>query len=255
MIDQFLRRKLNQVYFGFFVGLSLYLLLLFSAISPGFNPVVGATLGLIFTIAALYILVVLIYATINQVRPSLITEAIHNHAVKARERQLDLVRRTRRSSQLHSGVGRVVRAHADGFVTDIRLETLSVAVPTDMGAEVVLYPSIGTYVAFGDTIAEVRARDEGALAQLAGLVCDAVVLERERDIERDPAYGVEQLVNIGWTTGSTSKHNPAAARSVIFRLRDLLARWSSDPDAARRDGQTAPVVYTGSSYQFGFFVR
>ncbi len=244
VIDQFLRRRLNQVYFGFFVGLSLYLLLLLTSIGPGFNPVLGATLGLIFTIAALYILVVLIYATINQVRPSLITEAIHNHTVRARERQLDLVRRTHRSPHLPGPVVQVVRSHADGFVTDIRLETLSAAIRPGEEVEIVMHPSIGTYVALGDTMAEVRARDEGVAKQIEGMVYEAVVLERERNIERDPAYGIEQLVNIGWTTGSTSKHNPITARFVILRLRDLLARWSSDPDAGQCDGPTVPVVYT-----------
>lgn len=250
VIEQFLRRRLNQVYFGFFVGLSLYLLLLLSAVGPGFNPVLGATFGLILSIAALYILVVLVYATINQVQPSLITEAIHNHTVKAREWQLELLCRTRRSPHLVSGAGRVVRAREDGFVTDIRLDALSSAArAAGEETETVLHPSIGAYVAFGDTIAEVRARDEGVLSRLETAVRQAVVLERERDIERDPTYGIEQLLNIGWTTGSTSKHNPAAARIVILRLRDLLARWSSDPDAGRHDGQAAPVVYTDNVAQ------
>jgi uncharacterized membrane protein len=64
VIDQFLGRKLNQVYFGYFVGLSLYLLLL-AAVGEGFNPILGAMLAVLFTIVALYFLVVLIYATIN----------------------------------------------------------------------------------------------------------------------------------------------------------------------------------------------
>jgi uncharacterized membrane protein len=244
VIDQFFRRKLNQVYFGFFVGLSLYLLLLLATVGPGFNPVIGATLGLLFTIAALYILVVLIYATINQVRPSVITEAIHNRAVKARERQLYLVHRTRRAPHLQSGMSAVVRAHRDGFVTDIDLETFSSAAGGTGGeAEIVLHPSIGSYVAFGDTLGEVRAGDSGAIPRLERALRDAVQLERERNLDRDPSYGIEQLLNIGWTTGSTSKHNPAAARIAILRLRDLLARWSSDPDAGRDGGEVAPVVY------------
>lgn len=127
VIQQFLDRKLNQVYFGFFVGLSLYLLLLLAAIGGGFNPVLGAMLGVLFAIVALYFLVMLVYTTINQVQPSLITESIHNHTMKARERQIDLVSRTRRSSRLRGGEARVVKSHQDGFVTEIRLGTLSSA--------------------------------------------------------------------------------------------------------------------------------
>jgi uncharacterized membrane protein len=178
------------------------------------------------------------------VQPSLITESIHNHTVKARECQLSLVSRTRRSTQLRDGEALAVKAHRDGFVTGIKLETLtSAASCADGEAEIVLYPSIGTYIGFGDVIAEVRAASPTALDALERAVRAGVVLERSRDIQCDPAYGIEQLVNIGWTTGSTSKHNPAAARIVIMRLRDLLARWSSDPDASEQRADVTPVVY------------
>ncbi len=45
VFDQFLRRHINQIYFGFFVGLALYTLLVLATVAPSYNPIFGATLS------------------------------------------------------------------------------------------------------------------------------------------------------------------------------------------------------------------
>lgn len=59
--DQFLRRRHNQAYFGFFVGLALYALVTLATVNEGFNPVFSATLAFLLTCIALYLLIVLLY--------------------------------------------------------------------------------------------------------------------------------------------------------------------------------------------------
>ncbi|MBA2518223.1 MAG: DUF2254 domain-containing protein, partial [Chloroflexia bacterium] len=83
VFDQFLRRRLNQVYFGFFIGVTLYSLITLATVSPPFNPVFGASLTLLFVTAALYILLLLIYSTISQMRPTEIIRSIHDHTLAA----------------------------------------------------------------------------------------------------------------------------------------------------------------------------
>jgi uncharacterized membrane protein len=63
----------------------------------------------------------------------------------------------------------------------------------------------------------------------------------ERDLDDDPAFGIKQLADIGWTSVSTAKSNPAPGLLVIHSLRDLMARWSSDERPTNRD-KTVPVV-------------
>ncbi len=53
VFDQFLQRRLNQLYFGFFVGIALYALPVLATVDPPFNPVLGASLALLLTIVAL----------------------------------------------------------------------------------------------------------------------------------------------------------------------------------------------------------
>lgn len=114
--DQFLHRRLNQVFFGFFVGLALYSLVILATVRPANNPAVGASLALVLTGVALYFLVVLIYGAIDQARPSSVISAIHGRTLEAQEAHAVLHGRTRRSPTL-AGAGAEVRTTENGFVT------------------------------------------------------------------------------------------------------------------------------------------
>jgi hypothetical protein len=116
--------------------------------------------------------------------------------------------------------------------------------------EVVVLASIGDFVAFGAPIAEIRTlRPEPDLTALQAAIRDAVVLEEQRDLDADPAFGVEELVTIGWTSISTAKSNPDSGLLTIWHLRDLLARWLATDggfSTAEVNGEVEapPVVYT-----------
>jgi uncharacterized membrane protein len=69
VFDQFLRRRTNQIYFGFFIGMALYSLIVLSSITPFHQPVYGVMLAGVMILAALYMLIILIYTTIDQMRP------------------------------------------------------------------------------------------------------------------------------------------------------------------------------------------
>jgi hypothetical protein len=109
--------------------------------------------------------------------------------------------------------------------------------------EVILLVSIGSYVAFEDVIAEIKAGSIEEAAKLEKSVQDAVHCESQRDIVADPAYGIEQMEMIAWTSISTAKSNPAPGLLIIRSLRDVMAHWSveKDEDAEK---QTYPIVYT-----------
>jgi len=80
------------------------------------NPVFGGTIALVSTILALCLLLVLFYTTVNQMRPVVIIEAIRQHVLAAREVQIDLLRKTRRSSSLVASLSLPAKAVAHGFV-------------------------------------------------------------------------------------------------------------------------------------------
>lgn len=192
--DQFLRRKLNQIYFGFFVGLSLFTLLVLATVAPPYNPVFGASAAFLLTIIALYLVILLLYTTIDQMRPAVIVEAIHDHILIARERQLPLLRRTRRFSQSGDANSETILATKHGFVARVDAEALGAASSLGgSGLEIILRISVGSAVAFQDPLAQIKSAHATGTEKVAEGVRAAIQIEQQRDLDHDPAYGIEQL--------------------------------------------------------------
>ncbi|MEO7145828.1 MAG: DUF2254 family protein [Bryobacteraceae bacterium] len=249
VFDQFLRRRLNQAYFGFFIGLALYTIVTLATVTESLNPVFGAALAVLLTVVALYLLIVLLYTTVNQMRPAQIIQAIHDHALAARECHLRLVRKTRRTPECDGHTIVPVRAGVAGFVARIDVDAIGRAArELPGGAEVELIVAVGSYVAYHDVIAVGKARTPGNADALTKVTLDAVILETQRDIATDCAYGVEQLAMIGWTCISSAKSNPAAGLLTIRALRDIMAHWSAEKEEERQSA-ILPVVYADNSFE------
>ncbi|MGI9088841.1 MAG: DUF2254 family protein [Chthoniobacterales bacterium] len=217
---------------------------------PAYNPVFGATLAFLLTIVALYLVILLLYTTIDQMRPTVIIENIHDHTRLAREFHLALLRKTRRASLGDAAFRGQVCATRHGFVVRLNLDVLGAAAEK-AGGEIILRVCLGSFVSLGDTIAEIRAASPPDLAAVTELVRKGICLEEQRDLETDPAYGIEQLTIIGWTAISTAKSNPAPGLLVIQSLRALLARWSAEQaeeEAEEASASKIPVVYTDNVF-------
>jgi uncharacterized membrane protein len=248
VFDQFLRRRANQLYFGFFIGLALYSLCILASTNSDHRPVFGVILAGIMTLVALYMLIILIYTTINQMRPVVIIKAIHDHTLLARERQLGLLRRTRRSSR-HPAAARRIGSDGSGYLARFDVDALAKAAEA-ADAEIVILHCLGDYVAFGAPLAEIRTTQNTTKKETGACeaaIRQAIVLEEQRDLDFDAAFGIEELTMIAWTSISTAKSNPDPGLVVISSLHDLLARWlSTDPafqaEPDRADA-VAPVVY------------
>lgn len=231
VIDQFLRRRFNQAFFGAYIGVAVYSLVTLATVNPPFNPVIGATIALVSAVATLSLLPLLIYKTIDQTRPAVITTSIHDHVLAARERQLDLIAGTRRAL-LHQGAFQAhIRTSESGYVTRIDLDTInSTAVEARDSVEVEIFVPIGTFVASHDTIMVVHGAEQKDVLTIAERLAGTTTIEAQRDLKMDPAYGIEQLHMIAWTSVSTAKSNPSPGLYVIRALRDILSQWAADQE-------------------------
>lgn len=240
--DQFLRRRYNQMYFGFFVGLSLYALLTLATVGP-VHPVYGAAITYALTIVALALLIVMFYTTIDQMRPSAIIEAIHDHVLLAREARSALLRATRRRPRCAAPLREPCRTAHHGFVSRIDVSAIDAAGRrAGREVEVELEVTIGQFVAFGDLLAHVRAHSEGDARSMCQALEAAVERSRDRDLRIDPLDGIEEMETIAWTTISTAQSDPDPALIAVCALRDLLARWPHQEDEEEL-ASAAPVVY------------
>ena len=129
VFDQFLRRRGNQIYFGFFVGLSVFALINLVVASQSHRPIFGALIAVLLTGVALCLIVVLIYTTIDQMRADTIIEAIRVHVLSARENQLVLLQATRRRTASQTlRVARQVVSERQGYVTAVNVDQIARAV-------------------------------------------------------------------------------------------------------------------------------
>lgn len=247
--DQFLMRKSNQFFFGFFVGLSVFVLMTLVTASEIHRPIFGTAVALILTTAALCMIVVMIYSTIDQMRPSQIVRAIHQHVLSARARELGLLNGTRRSGHSEWPVALAISSCDTGHLTKLHVATLDQAVKNQCGdgAHVELVIRIGTFVALHDPLAVVRVRPSLTLTseqrnELKNAVLDAIVIDNDRDLAGDPRYGLSQLSTIAWTSISTAKSNPSPGNAVVDATRDIISRWGSDLNEVKND-QSSTVIY------------
>ena len=245
--DQFLRRPFNQVAFGFFVGISLYSLIVLavahSTPHATFDPVLSALLAFAFSGIALYLLAALVYVTLTQMRPSLVVHAIHDATLQARKRQLPIIERTRRAPQISGGAHVAVRSRADGYVANVDLKGIERAMGKGRAdLEIVLRVQVGSYVALHDEVAEIRAVSDIDAEDLSRVILRALKLSKERDLQYDAEHGILQIMNIGWTSISTSKQNPVPGAEAINALRGLLSQWTGQENEPP-DREKLPVVY------------
>lgn len=247
VFDQFLRRKTNQLYFGFFVGLALFSLITLATVNDPFNPVLGGTLAFVFTVVALYLLVLLMYTTINQMRPVEIIEAIHDHILSSRNVQLKIIEQTLRGPVFEGKFTKRIKSEKHGYVAKINIEKIGKAINNVTEIEVVFLFSIGTYIAYGDDLALIKTNGEADIEIICKAVLQAVHLDRQRDIDFDAAYGIEQLEMIAWTSISTAKSNPAPGLITIRSLRNVLSRWSLDKQ--EKSSAKLPIVYTDNTME------
>lgn len=246
VLDQFLRRRLNQVYFGVFVGVSLFVLVILATNDTRVTPVFGSVVALLVTLVALIVLVLLLYTTLNQMRPDRIIGAIHELTLAARLAQLPMLVRTRSEPTLHSAPATLtVRARTSGYVAALDIDRIgkaALAAPGD--AEVVLLVAIGDYVCYDDPLARIAAPTADVAHAIGQATCAALSLERQRNLHRDPGYGISQLAVIAWTAISSAKSNPSPGRSAIRHLRDIVIRWAHEDSVPDRDRlPPVPVVY------------
>ncbi len=247
--DQFMARKVNQFYFGYFVGLSVFVLMTLVTNTDYHRPVFAAALSLLLTALALCLIIVMIYNTIDQMRPEQIIQFIHDKVLGARGEDLKLLAATRRA-RCHGWFDvALVRSCEKGYVVGLDLARIENALERHArgNVEIEILITLGTYRAVQDPLFQVRTRpgvtlSEDAQNSIVDEVLAAFAYDDGRDLKNNTAYGLHQLSTIAWTSVSTSKSNPNPGLTVIQALRDIISQWSRG-EVEMRDDAGSCIVY------------
>lgn len=259
VLDQFMRHRNNQAFFGMFVGLSVYCLLVLGLV-PTEQTVVSGLLALGFGTATLVLLLVFIYSTMDQMRPNAAAWVLQNMALGARGHYDMLLRRCRVQSRLREAPATDAVGDRFGYVVDLDvaalIRSLASAEKTMGEVEVELWTGMGAHVVPGAALAQVRGGTGEQRAALAREVANAITIGRLRDIGRDAGHAVNQLSSMAWSATAVggdvegarvaveALHSVLTASQTLFHDTAEPARDDPGrPSDSTADGDELPLVY------------
>ncbi|WP_162561253.1 DUF2254 family protein [Methylobacterium terrae] len=224
IVDHYLRRRANSAWFGFFVGVSLFVLVTLVQTTHTTAPVLGVMSSTLLGAVSLVALVVLIYTTIDQTRPATAIATIRAAALAARARQLPLLAASAEPAGTPPD-GVAVVAAAGGYLTRIDVDALTRALSSAPRMHLALPVPVGGFVPPGGTVAVLSGG--GAGPALVEAVRDALAIEEQRDVAHDPAFSLGHIGTIGWTAISTARSDPAVGAIAVHALQRLLHEWAA----------------------------
>ena len=261
LLRNFMRDTTNQVVLGTFVGTFLYCLLVLRTIRRAdegpFVPHLSVTLGVLFAIASLGVLIYFIHHVSVSIQADEIVARVGAELMLGIDRLYPAQGRDRAEPdwsevELPAAFDRealAVPAADDGYVQLIDLEMLvAVGAEADVLIQVVRRP--GRYAACGSPLAMVwppsRVTDK-----LADRVSAAFVLGARRTPAQDVEFSVDQLVEIAARALSPGVNDPFTAMACVDRLGSALCRLARRqmPSPYVRDGEdrirlvTQPVAF------------
>lgn len=226
-----LDERLNQVTAGSLFGIFAFCLLVLRAVRdetpahPEFAAPLGVDLAVLLALAGLVLLLVFIHHVAESLQVSTICARIAGETLRAIDRAYpapapaidtsfdDLVR-----AWAGHGAPVAVPATRSGFVQRVDLTTLG---RDGDGARVAIDVPVGRFVTAGTPLGRVWGGDAQHAATWVG---DAVVIDRQRDLAADPAFGIRQLTDIALRAVSPGVNDPTTALTCIGWLRTCLER-------------------------------
>ena len=214
IVQRLLRDRPSQFAIGLFVATFVHTLLAIREVDPGEGQVPGAAIAVTFVLAlvSIAVLVVYIHHIGQALRVSALVEIAGTNTRK-------LVDRMYPAPDDTSEDPAYVTARKSGVVTTIAYNHLIREARTgDCVLE--MLPSMGEFVPAGGRLFEVYG-DPSRIDSRA--VANGVILELERTLERDVAYGIRLLVDMGIRALSDAPwQDPTTAVQAIDRIHDCL---------------------------------
>lgn len=239
LLRNFMRDTTNQVVLGTFVGTFLYCLLVLRTIrrdeDAAFVPHLSVTLGVLFAIASLGVLIYFIHHVSVSIQVDEIIARVGTELVEGIERLFPEQGARPAAAEpseadiaaAFEGDGAQVGAAEDGYIQLIDLPAL-IAAGAEADARIRVEHRPGAYVVRGSPLVTVwpaaRASD-----RLAERVNAAFVLGTQRIPTQDIEFSIDQLVEIAARALSPGVNDPFTAVACVNRLGSALYRLAPRP--------------------------
>ncbi|MEO8431099.1 MAG: DUF2254 domain-containing protein [Acidobacteriota bacterium] len=252
LLRNFMRDRSNQVVLGTFVSSFLYCLLVLRTIRRAdeiaFVPHLSVTLGVVFALASLGVLIYFIDHVSVSIQADRIVAGVYAELVEGIERLFTQeigVGRPGEARAALEGVlppefereARAILSEVDGYVQFLDAGALlTLATEEDLLIRLEFRP--GDYVVSGTSVAMVWPGDR-ADERLSARVIDAFSIGDQRTAAQDIEFTVNQLVEIAVRALSPGINDPFTAITCVDRLGSALCRIARRemPSPYRRDSE------------------
>lgn len=260
VLRNFMRDAPTQVVLGIFVGIFAYCLVVLRTIRGGdegaFIPSLAVLGGMAYAFVGIGVLIYFIHHVALGIQASAILDRIATDTAHAIDhlfpQQLGEPPAAPHPPARLPAAWVPVCAQRSGYVKFVDPEAL-MRIAVEEHRVLRLRISVGDHVPEGAVVAEV-AGDAALPPGLAQRVRDCVALGRQRTVEQDAGFGLQQLVDVALRALSPGINDPTTACMCLNELGGLLARLArrAMPEPLRfHDGELrviAPVP------EFGAFV-
>lgn len=253
VLRNYMSDRTTQVVFGVFVGLFAYCLVVLRVLrGPGdgeFVPSLAVLGGVVYAFGGIGLLIYFIHHVADSIQASSIIARITGDTLDTVDRLFptEIAQPVDDAEQADAQMPTLwtpVPSQRSGYLAGVDGVRL-VECATSCGRVLHLVPSIGDFVVEGELIAELGGKQpvDEAVAQT---ICDSVHLDDQRTTDQDPAFGVQQLVDVAVRALSPGINDPSTACQCIDRLSSVMVRLAGrSPPQARRmcDGQLRLVAH------------
>ena len=218
IVQRILRDKPSQLAIGLFVATFVHSILAVREVSDdptdAHVPGIAVVTAFVLVLISIAVLVLYVHHIGLALRVSSLIELVGNETRKLIDRTYPLSDRPGDASTRSDDV----RARDSGVITSIGTRAL-VREAERAGCVLELVPALGEFVPAGATL----FRLTGSSADLdEGRVRRAIVVDEERNLDEDVAYGLRLLVDIAQRSVATSAADPTTAVQAIDRVHDVL---------------------------------
>lgn len=238
VLASFSNDRFIQLVMGVFVGVFMYCLLVLRTVrgedTGDFVPSIAIMGGILYAIAAVVLLIFYIHHVANSIQASAIVEHIADDAERALERLFPasvghpVHERTNSAAAPLPSVWTIgYAANRDGYLRYVDTDRL-LRCAAETGRVLRLPVHIGEFVTQGTPMVMVSGTEpvkEALVKHLQG----GVTLGRQRTVEQDPGYGLQQLADIAVKALSPGINDPTTATLCVDRLGALMRRVARRP--------------------------
>lgn len=255
VLRNFMSDRPTQVVLGAFVAVFAYCLIVLRTIRSGdegtFVPSLAVLGGVFMAFVGIGLLIYFVHHVATAIQVDFIVQRIAADTLDAIDRLFPAEagkERSTRASPLLAVPPDVqwedIAAARTGYLVAVDTAAL-MDLATKHHTVLRVVPQIGAFVVAGMAVVQVSCGGGRPKDGWPGVLASSFTVQGERNVHQDPAYGLQQLVDVGLRALSPGVHDPTTAVSCVDHLGALLHHLSSrhiEGGLRERDGQLRLIV-------------